>query len=175
MRVRTRGLWMRPAARRVESQAAVSPPEVHLKPAGSPRRVRELGRVDRDRYAWTCVGGGSKWRGRLSVTVGRKAVARRARSRSCVHERGREGVKGPRGAPVPPLLRRPSGSPLSHGLLLAPPAAAMWTPRPSGAQRPPVASNPWMLRPHFPGWQLVMMPAAALQLMPGRCRGRVRS
>ena len=95
MRVRTRGLWMRPAARRVQSQAAVSPPEVHLKPAGSPRRVRELGRVDRDRYAWTCVGGGSKWRGRLSVTVGRKAVARRARSRSCVHERGREGVKKP--------------------------------------------------------------------------------
>lgn len=93
MRVRTRGLWMRPAARRVESQAAVSPPEVHLKPAGSPRRVRELGRVDRDRYAWTCVGGGSKWRGRLSVTVGRKAVARRARSWSSVLDHGREGVK----------------------------------------------------------------------------------
>ena len=72
MRVRTRGLWMRPAARRVQSQAAVSPPEVHLKPAGSPRRVRELGRVDRDRYAWSSVGGESKCRGRLSVTIAPK-------------------------------------------------------------------------------------------------------
>ena len=38
------------------------------------------------------VGGGSKWRGRLSVTVGRKAVARRARSWSSVLDPGREGV-----------------------------------------------------------------------------------
>ena len=104
MRVRTRELWMRPAARRVESQAAVSPPEVHLKPAGSPRRVRELGRVDRDRYAWTCVGGGSKWRGRLSVTVGRKAVARRARSRYDVSDPGREGVIADR---IPPGTHHP--------------------------------------------------------------------
>ena len=47
---------MRPAARRVESQAAVSPPEVHLKPVYEARRLAEtrprLGRVDRDGYAW---------------------------------------------------------------------------------------------------------------------------
>ena len=43
---------------------------------GSPRRVRELGRGDRDGYAWSYVGGESKWRGRLNWTSARKAVAR---------------------------------------------------------------------------------------------------
>ena len=84
---------MRPDARRAQSQAARPPPLVHLKPAGSSRRVWELGRGDRDGYAWTCVDGGSKWRGRLSVTIGRKAVARRARSWSPRGDHGREGVK----------------------------------------------------------------------------------
>ena len=36
-----------------------------------------------------------------------------------------------------------------------------------------MASNPWMLRPLFGGWQLVMLPAAAWQLVPGRYRARV--
>ena len=39
---------------------------------GSLRRFRELGRGDRDRYAWSSVGGESKCRGRLSVTIARK-------------------------------------------------------------------------------------------------------
>ena len=39
-------------------------------------RVRELGRGDRDGYAWSYVGGESKWRGRLNWASARKAVAR---------------------------------------------------------------------------------------------------
>ena len=51
-------------------------PDVHLMLTGSSGRVRELGRGDRDGYAWSYVGGESKWRGRLNWTSARKAVAR---------------------------------------------------------------------------------------------------
>ena len=43
---------------------------------GLSRRVRELGRGDRDRYACCYVGGESKGRGRLNWTVGRSPSAR---------------------------------------------------------------------------------------------------
>ena len=68
-------------------------PDVHLMLRGLSRRVRELGRGDRDMYACCYVGGESKWRGRLNWTVGRKAVAREARARSSVLDLGGEGVK----------------------------------------------------------------------------------
>ena len=75
------------------SSGALLLPDVHLMLRGSSGRVRELGRGDRDGYAWSCVGGESKWRGRLNWTVGRKAVAREARAWSGVPDPGREGVK----------------------------------------------------------------------------------
>ena len=40
----------------------------------------------------SCVGGESKWRGRLNWTIARKAVAREARVRSNFLEPGREGA-----------------------------------------------------------------------------------
>ena len=43
---------------------------------GLSRRVRELGRGDRDRYACCYVAGESKGRGRLNWTVGRSPSAR---------------------------------------------------------------------------------------------------
>ena len=45
---------------------------------GLSRRVRELGRGDRDRYACCYVGDESKGRGRLNWTVGRSPSAREA-------------------------------------------------------------------------------------------------
>ena len=60
----------------VKSSGALLLPDVHLMLRGSSGRVRELGRGDRDGYAWSYVGGESKWRGRLNWTSARKAVAR---------------------------------------------------------------------------------------------------
>ena len=51
-------------------------PDVHLMLRGLSRRVRELGRGDRDMYACCYVGGESKGSGRLNWTSARKAVAR---------------------------------------------------------------------------------------------------
>ena len=56
-------------------------PDVHLMLRGLSRRVRELGRGDRDMYACCYVGGESKGRGRLNWTSARKAVAREGRER----------------------------------------------------------------------------------------------
>ena len=60
----------------VKSSGALLLPDVQLMLRGSSGRVRELGRGDRDGYAWSYVGGESKWRGRLNWTSARKAVAR---------------------------------------------------------------------------------------------------
>ena len=60
----------------VKSSGALLLPDVHLMLRGSSGRVRELGRGDRDGYAWSYVGGESKWRGRLNWTVGRSPSAR---------------------------------------------------------------------------------------------------
>ena len=60
----------------VKSSGALLLPDVHLMLRGSSGRVRELGRGDRDGYAWSYVGGESKGRGRLNWTSARKAVAR---------------------------------------------------------------------------------------------------
>ena len=58
----------------------------------------------------------------------------------------------------------------------APPPGDVWPPQQSGARRPPAASNPWMLRPHFGGWRLVILPSGRhSSSFQGRCRGRVRS
>ena len=93
MRVRPRGLWLKPLAKRLEIIGGCLPPVVHLMLTGSSRRIRELRRDEWDGYAWCCVGGESKWRGRLNWTIALKAVAREAQSRSSALERGREGVK----------------------------------------------------------------------------------
>ena len=97
MRVRPRGLWLKPVGKRLEIYGGCLPPDVHLMLTGSSRGNRELRGGDCDEYAWCCVGGGSKWRGRLNWTGGRKAVAREARAWSCVgtflQDLGREGVK----------------------------------------------------------------------------------
>ena len=82
----------KPDAQRTEIHGGCLPPEVHLMLTGSSRRNRELRGGDQDGYACSCVGGGSKWRGRLNWTGGRKAVAREACAWSCVHDLGREGV-----------------------------------------------------------------------------------
>ena len=60
----------------VKSSGALLLPDVHLMLTGSSGRVRELGCGDRDRYAWSYVGGESKGRGRLNWTVGRSPSAR---------------------------------------------------------------------------------------------------
>ena len=65
---------------------------------------------------------------------------------------------------------------LCYTLQPAPPPADVWPPQQSGARRPPAASNPWMLRPHFGGWRLVILPSGRhSSSFQGRCRGRVRS
>ena len=48
MRVRRRGLWLKPAASRLASQQVVFAHVIQLKPAASSRRVRELWRGYRD-------------------------------------------------------------------------------------------------------------------------------
>ena len=62
----------------VKSSGALLLPDDHLMLRGSSGHVRELGRGDRDGYAWSYVGGESKWRGRLNWTVGRSPSAREA-------------------------------------------------------------------------------------------------
>ena len=83
MRIRPRGLWWKPDAQRLEIHGGCLPPYVHLMLTGSSRGYRELRGGDRDGYAWSCVGGGSKWRGRLNWTGGRKTLLREPRARSC--------------------------------------------------------------------------------------------
>ena len=82
--------------------APVLPPEVHLMLPGSPRRFRELGRGDRDRYAWSSVGGESKCRGRLSVTIARKRALASAIATNAHVSRVGKGLN-------PPALRIPTG------------------------------------------------------------------
>ena len=48
MRVRRRGLWLKPAASRLASQQVVFAHVIQVKPAASSRRVRELWRGYRD-------------------------------------------------------------------------------------------------------------------------------
>ena len=89
-----------------------------------------------------------------------------------------------RGAEQNGVIRLARGEPNAYALAdslcyntqPAPPPGDVWPPQQSGARRPPAASNPWMLRPHFGGWRLVILPSGRhSSSFQGRCRGRVRS
>ena len=93
MRVRHRGLWLKPLAKRLEIIGGCLPPVVHLVLTGSRDASVSLDVTTEMGTRGAAYMASRNDVARLNWTIARKAVAREARARSSFLDLGREGVK----------------------------------------------------------------------------------